>query len=71
MACVLFELGRPAHLSLGGKQVGRGSVWTQEANGLRLQVLPEVLNMSENYLKRTLIKLLKEARGIFPHYVLV
>lgn len=46
LVCVFCDLGRSAHLPLGGNQVGSGSVWSQEAAGVRLQILPQVLYMS-------------------------
>lgn len=52
MVGVVCELGRSTHLSLGGDQAGNGSVWSEEKTGFCLQILPQVLHMSETYMKK-------------------
>lgn len=52
---VLCEPDRTAYLPLDGEQVGHGSVWSQEKTGLCLQTLPQVLYMSETYLKKIIL----------------
>lgn len=48
----MCESGRSTQLSLGGGQVGNGSVWCPEKTGFSLQILPQVLPMSETYMEK-------------------
>lgn len=52
---VVSELDRSAYLPLAGDQVGTGSVWSPEKTDFCLQILPQVLHMSDTYMMRLAI----------------
>ncbi len=70
MVVVLCELGRSAYLPLGGDQVGNVSVWSSETTGFGLQILPQVLHMSESYKKKSFHKIayICQRRDIYKIY---
>lgn len=54
--CVACKSGRSTYLPLDGDQTDNGPVWGQEKTGFCLQILPQVLYMSETYVRRKTLR---------------